>query len=172
MAFTSYNGDNTAVVDSLLAGGSGIQVNYSSVVLNTSWSDAVSFYDGSLNLGIGSGLLLTSGWAPSAINDSTSDGQDNSSLSNVFDNGDADINAVVNTVFQTQSFDATTLSFDFAATDPNATSVSFDIVFGSEEYPEWVDAFVDSAVVIVNGVNYALFNHDPNAPLSGRLFSG
>ena len=69
-------------------------------------------------------------------------------------------------MFQTQSYDATTLSFAFSVTDPKATSISFDLVFGSDEYPEWVDAFVDSAVVIVNGVNYALFNHDPNAPLS------
>ena len=27
--------------------------------------------------------------------------------------------------------------------------------FGYEEYPEWVDQFVDCAVVVVNGVNYA-----------------
>ena len=57
-------------------------------------------------------------------------------------------------------------SFDFTVADPTATSVSFDLVFGSDEYPEWVDQFVDSAIVMVNGVNYALFNHDPLHPLS------
>ncbi|MFM7087173.1 MAG: choice-of-anchor L domain-containing protein [Cyanobium sp.] len=72
----------------------------------------------------------------------------------------------MNTVFQTQSFDATTLGFRFSVSDPAATSISVDLVFGSEEYPEWVDAFVDCGVLIVDGVNYALFNKDPNAPLS------
>ncbi len=93
-------------------------------------------------------------------------GQDNSVWPDTFYNGDADIDAVVNTVFQTQSYDATTLSFDFTVADPTATSVSFDLVFGSDEFPEWVDQFVDSAIVMVNGVNYALFNHDPLHPLS------
>lgn len=168
MAITSMSGTNATtatVVDSLLAANSGIAVSYDSIVLRASSADAVNFYDGSLNLGIGAGLLLTSGYAPGTANTSTSDGQDNSGATGFF-NGDADIDAVVNTVFQTQSYDATTLAFDFTVLDPNATSISFDIVFGSEEFPEWVDAFVDSAVVIVNGVNYALFNHDPNAPLS------
>lgn len=158
--------NTTELTSALLSSNSGIAIVPGSVVLNASADAAVSIYDGSIApLGIGSGLLLTSGWAPGLQNDSTGDGQDNSYASG-FDNGDADINAVVNTVFQTQSYDATALSFDFVATDINATSISFDVVFGSEEYPEWVDAFVDCAVVIVNGVNYALFNHDPNAPLS------
>ncbi|BFM40223.1 hypothetical protein OLK001_21490 [Synechocystis sp. LKSZ1] len=116
-------------------------------------------------LGIGSGLLLTSGTTPGTSNTVGWFGNDNSATSG-FDNGDADINAVVNTVFLTQSYDATSLAFDFTVTDPTATSISFDIVFGSDEYPEWVDAFVDSAIVMVNGVNYALFNHDPLHPLS------
>ncbi|HJV02675.1 MAG TPA: choice-of-anchor L domain-containing protein, partial [Burkholderiaceae bacterium] len=123
--------------------------------------DAVNLYDGSLAaLGIGAGLLLTSGTTPGTSNTMPWFGTDNAG------SGDADIDAVVNSVFQTQSYDATTLAFDFNVSDPNATSVSFDVVFGSDEFPEWVDQFVDSAVVMVNGVNYALFNHDPNHPLS------
>ncbi len=39
-------------------------------------------------------------------------------------------------------------------------------MFGSDEFPEWVDQFVDCAIFMVNGVNYALFNHDPTHPLS------
>ena len=153
------------LASSLLATGSSIQIVADSVVLRASAPEAVSLYDGTLNLGIGAGLLLTSGYVPGISNTVGWDGADNSG-STGFDNGDADIDAVVNTVFQTQSYDATTLSFDFTVSDPNATSVSFDLVFGSEEFPEWVDQFVDCAVVMVNGVNYALFNHDPNHPLS------
>ena len=164
---TTFDGSNTtALTDALIGANSGIVVDQASIVVHQSGAGAVNFYDGSqTTLGIGSGLLLTSGTTPGDSNTMTWFGADNSGTTG-FDNGDADINAVVNTVFQTQSYDATTLEFDFTVTDPTATSVTFDIVFGSDEYPEWVDLFVDSAIITVNGVNYALFNHDPNAPLS------
>jgi Ca2+-binding RTX toxin-like protein len=169
--FTPYTGSTASTLTSaLLAPGSGIAIVDGSVVLQASGADAVNLYDGSLGaLGIGAGLLLTSGTTPGTSNTLPWFGTDNGGA------GDADIDAVVNTVFQTQSYDATTLSFDFNVTDPNATSVSFDVVFGSDEFPEWVDQFVDAAVVMVNGVNYALFNHDPNHPLSvvsGNLAAG
>jgi Ca2+-binding RTX toxin-like protein len=166
MAFTDYDNSLTNLAGSLLAPGSGINILTGSIVLSASSTTAVSYYDGSLApLGIGTGLLLTSGIQPGTSNTLGWYGQDNSGITGFY-NGDADIDAVVNTVFQTQSYDATTLSFDFTVTDLTATSVSFDLVFGSDEYPEWVDQFVDSAIVMVNGVNYALFNHDPMHPLS------
>src|SRR6185503_18374553 len=166
-AFTPYTGsDITTLTDALLAPASGIVITSGSITLNASGQDAVNYYDGSLApLGIGAGLLLTSGTTPGPSNTVGWFGQDNSGTSG-FNNGDASIDAVVNTVFQTQSYDATTLSFDFTVSDPTATSVSFDLVFGSDEFPEWVDQFVDCAIVMVNGVNYALFNHDPLHPLS------
>ncbi|BAQ61232.1 alkaline phosphatase [Geminocystis sp. NIES-3708] len=165
--FSVFGGSNTSTLtDALLAPNSGIVIPSNSILLKASSQDAVNFYDGSLTpLGISSGLLLTSGTTPGTTNTVGWFGNDNSGTSGFY-NGDADIDAVVNTVFQTQSYDATTLSFDFNVTDSTATSISFDLVFGSDEYPEWVDAFVDSAIVMVNGVNYALFNHDPNHPLS------
>ena len=195
--FTAYatTVNNTSqLANALLAANSGITI-VSNIALNASqdgvqaidlngnpifdalgnpvFQGPVNFYDGSIaELGIGQGLLLTSGTTPGTSNSSTAFGQDNTiydpmtGLATNYDNGDADINAVVNSVFQTQSYDATTLAFDFTVADQNATSVTFDLVMGSEEYPEWVDSYVDSAVVIVNGVNYALFNHDVNNPLS------
>ena len=159
--FTPYSSSPDSLVASLLASNSGITIQAGSVLLNASAAEAVNLYDGSLTaLGIGAGLLLTSGTTPGTTNTLPWFGTDNAVA------GDADIDAVVNSVFQTQSYDATTLSFDFTVSDPGATSVSFDLVFGSDEFPEWVDQFVDSAVVIVNGVNYALFSHDPQHPLS------
>jgi Ca2+-binding RTX toxin-like protein len=165
--FTTYTGSgDTTLTDALLAPSSGITIIDGSIALSASGADAVNFYDGSLApLGIDAGLLLTSGTTPGTYNTVGWFGTDNSGTSGFY-NGDANIDAVVNTVFQTQSYDATKLSFDFTVTDPTATSVSFDIVFGSDEFPEWVDQFVDCAVVMVNGVNYALFNHDPLHPLS------
>ena len=165
---TLFVGENySVIISSLLAPDSGVSVLPSSLILSSSGSDAVNLYDGSLSaLGIGAGLLLTTGTMPGMTNTVEWYGQDNSAASGVFYNGDAEIDAVVNSVFQTQSYDATILSFDFTVSDPTATSVSFDLVFGSDEYPEWVDQFVDCAIVMVNGVNYALFNHNPMHPLS------
>lgn len=171
--FSVYTGGSlTGLVNSFLGANSGISVVSGSIALNASAADAINFYDGSLAaLGIGSGLLVTSGTTPGTSNtvewfgqDNTVYGADGAPLN--FFNGDADIDTVVNTVFQTQSFDATTLSFAFTVTDPAAKSISFDLVFGTDEYPEWVDQFVDCAVIVVNGVNYAYFNHDAQAPLS------
>ena len=157
--FTVFSGSTTVLTNALLAPNSGISV--SNIALKASGASAVNLYDGSLlALGIGAGLLLTSGTTPGTSNTMGWFGQDNAGA------GDADINAVVNTVFQTQSYDATTLAFDFTVADKTATSITFDLVMGSDEYPEWVNSFVDSAVVIVNGVNYALFNYNPNNPLS------
>ncbi|HSW23803.1 MAG TPA: choice-of-anchor L domain-containing protein [Burkholderiaceae bacterium] len=170
--FSPYTGNgagDTSLV-AALSPSAGLTIDPASILL-TCAADAsgssVNYYDGTLTaLDIGAGLLLTSGTTPGTVNAMPWFGQDNSTGQNTFYNGDADIDTVVNTVFQTQSFDATTLSFDFSVNDPAATSVSFDLVFGSDEFPEWVDQFVDCAVVMVNGVNVALFNHDPMHPLS------
>lgn len=161
--------DHTVLTDALLATGSGIEIDPESIAWHTSGAGATNLYDGSLAaLGIGTGLLLTSGATPAPVNTMGWFGTDNADWSTATsaNNGDATLDAVVNSVFSTVSYDATTLSFTFKVTDPNATSVSFDLVFGSDEYPEWVDQFVDCAVVVVNGVNVALFNHDPLHPLS------
>jgi len=159
---TQFSGsDPLQLANTLLAQNSGIQIVSNSVTLNASAAAAVGTYDGSLSpLGIGEGVLLTTGTMPGTTNTDTGFGQSNNAA------GNALIDQVINPVFSTASYDATTLSFSFNVTDPNATSVSFNIVFGSDEYPEWVDAFVDAGIVFVNGVNYALFNHDPMHPLS------
>jgi Ca2+-binding RTX toxin-like protein len=150
------NNSSQTLINALLASASGITITSSSL---TSAPGSANLYDGGLQ-GIGAGILLTSGTTPGTVNDSTGFGIDNGLA------GSAALDAVVNTVFQTQSFNATSLTFSFTVADLTATSVSFDLVFGSEEYPEWVDSFVDVAVVMVNGSNVALFNHDPNHPLS------
>ena len=116
----------------------------------TAGASSAMFYDGSLApLGIGAGLLITSGTVPGLSNTMGYFGH-----------------AVVNTVFNTVSYDATTISFNFTVTDAAVTGIRFNAVFGTDEYPEWVDQFVDIAVVMVNGTNVALFNNDPGAPLS------
>ena len=154
------------LVAALVDPAGGVALEAGSVRVRASADSAISLYDGSLApLGIGPGLLLTSGTTPGTTNTVGWFGQSNAGVSG-FTNGDADIDAIINSVFQTKSYDATSLAFSFRITDPTAVSISFDLVFGSDEYPEWVDQFVDAAVVMVNGVNYALFEQNPNRPLS------
>ena len=173
--FTVYDPQShqeSSLLNALLAPNSGIDASNINLIAGSS---SAMFYDGSLQqqLGIGSGLLLTSGTMPGTVNTVGWFGQDNGMA------GNAEINAALQNVFGNsanlpsagiESYDATTLSFSFMATDANATSVSFDLVFGSEEYPEWVDQFVDLGLVSVNGTNVALFNHDPMHPLMRNRF--
>jgi len=154
------------LVAALVDPSGGVAIEAGSVRVKASAASAISLYDGSLApLGIGAGLLITSGTAPGTSNSVGWFGQSNAGVSG-WQNGDADINSVVNSVFHTTSYDASALAFDFRITDPTATSISFDLVFGSDEYPEWVDQFVDTAIVMVNGVNHALFERNPYRPLA------
>src|SRR5512137_600383 len=91
--FTVYAGasNSSALTDALFAPGSGITAT--SIVLKASGPEAVNLYDGSLAaLGIGAGLLLTSGTTPGTSNTVGWFGTDNSGTGG-FTNGDADIDA-------------------------------------------------------------------------------
>ncbi len=116
--FDPLTGSLSQLVNALLATNSGIVVDNASIQLRLSGPGAVSQTDAVVGapLGIGAGLLLTSGTTPGTSNTSTWFGSDNSGSSG-FANGDADIDAVVNSVFQTLSYDATTLAFAFNVTD-------------------------------------------------------
>ena len=149
-----------AIASALISPGQGITLDLASLQV-VSGTSSLGFYDGSLAaLGIGPGLLLTSGTMPGTANTVGFFGRSNGMA------GDPMLDAVINTVFPTVSYDATTVSVSFTVTDPTITSVSFNVVFGSDEFPEWVNKFVDIAAIWVNGVDYAYFNNDPKAPLS------
>lgn len=127
---------------------------------------SLSFYDGSIaSLGIGAGLLLTSGDADPPV--TNTEGGYGQSLTP--SETDVDLNTSVQAAFSGAGDvqDATVLEFQFTVGDPSLTSVKFDLIFGSDEFPEFTDSsFVDIAGVYVNGVNYALFNNQANQPLS------
>ena len=114
-------GDPSILTNALLAPNSGIAVDAGSIVWHASGAASTNLYDGQLAaLGIGPGLLLTSGATPAPMNTVAWFGTDNTNWNdpNGFNNGDTTLDAVVNTVFQTVSYDATTLSFSFEVTDP------------------------------------------------------
>lgn len=159
----------SSLVNALLATSSGLVVNTSSFLLK-SGSDgdtpSLSFYDGTLSaLGIGAGLLLTSGnGAPPLTNTASS-----YTVGLYPSETDTDLSVVVHNAFPSAGDvqDATVLQFQFTVSDPTLHNIQFDLLFGSDEYPEYSDStFVDVAGVYVNGVNYALFNNNTANPLS------
>lgn len=123
-----------------------------------------SFYDGTLPLGIDPGILLTSGDG-SPPDQNTEIGYSIDQLGN----SDPDLQAVASSAFSGAGnvLDANILEFEFVINDPNVRSVTFDLIFGSDEFPEFSDTFfVDVAGVFVNNNNAALFNNDLTQPLS------
>lgn len=111
---------------------------------------------------LGQGILLTSGdGTPSLSNTSTGYTQVNNTP------GDANLDGVASAAFPGagNTEDAVVLELKFTAT--GGTKLSLDLMFGSDEYPEYSNSsFVDIAAVEIDGVNYALFNNDPTQPLS------
>lgn len=109
------------------------------------------------------GILLTSGTLPSASNTGPSFGRSNGVK------GDADLDASVQNAFSGagSTNDASVIKFTVDVTDSDVDGIKFDIIFGSDEYPEYSDTkFVDIAAIYVNGQNYALFNGSAASPLS------
>jgi gliding motility-associated-like protein len=100
-----------------------------------------SFNGSASNIGITSGVLLTCGDINMAIgpNNLGSQGVDNLAP------GNSDLDGIAGA----STYDAVELEFDFVSQSSN---VSFRYVFGSEEYPEWVNSgFNDAFAFYISG---------------------
>lgn len=111
-----------------------------------------------------SGILLTSGdGAPALENTQAGYTQYHD------DSGDAQFDMLAQEAFSGagSTTDISILEFSFTVSDPDLKSISLDLIFGSEEFPNFIDSsYVDIAAVLVNDVNYGLFDGDPEKPLS------
>lgn len=173
--FKAYDAENeeSDLASAILPDNSQITVTDVSLTGSTS---AVSFFH-AVDFGSNAklddcGILLTSGdGTPPTSNTSSSYGQSNGTA------GDATLTAIAQAAFEdagsTNDASILTINFTVAA---GVSAVSLDILFGSDEYPEYSDSsFVDVGAVLVNGVNYGLFNNNPSQPLSiidGNLSAG
>lgn len=126
--------------------------------------EASSIYSGTLPLGIGAGILLTSGsGTPSTENTTGSYTAVNGAY------GDEDLLLAAKAGLgnnASSTNDASVVSFSITVSDPSVSTIAIDLMLGSEEYPEFANSFVDVAAVFVNGVNYALVNGQSNQPFS------
>ena len=186
MAFTAFDPSTHTsqdLVSAILVPGTGLTIvpgsinlkygtgtTYDSASGTSTSKTSVSFYNGTLPLEIGPGILLTSGNGTPPLSNTNS--SYTLSFENYADSGsavDPELQAVATAAFSGAGSirDASILSFTVDVVDPNVKSIRFDLVFGSDEYPEWANSSsVDIAAVLVNGANYALFNGQPDQPLS------
>tara|TARA_R110002072_G_scaffold266303_3_gene425217 strand:- start:4176 stop:6554 length:2379 start_codon:yes stop_codon:yes gene_type:complete len=136
----------TQLVQNVLIGAG---VNASNVLF-TGVPNAIGYFDGSnTNVGLNSGIILTSG---TVLN--TGDGPfgPNNSGSSGVDNG-APGEPLLAAAAGNGSFNAARLEFDFV---PQSDSISFNFVFGSEEYLEFVNGGVNDAFgFFISGPNPA-----------------
>lgn len=139
--------------------GAGVTI---SNVTYTGDDHAAGEFSGMDALGISSGVALSSGavateddYTSSVVGPNDSDG-----TSGEFGTpGDPDLNALI---APDTTNDAAVLEFDFV---PTTNQLSFDYVFGSEEYNEFVNSFNDVFGFFVNGQNCATVG-DPPQPVS------
>jgi len=128
---------------------------------------ATSFYDGSLNrLDIDEGILLTSGDGSPPLQNTRPDYRER-----LGEPGDPDLTQIAQNAFPGAgaSEDATTLEFSFGVDAPEIEDphVRADLLFGSDEFPEFSNtSFVDVAGFLVNGQNIGYLDYTPNKPLS------
>lgn len=168
--FTEFGGTQAAsdLTKAMQASASGVTI---SSVTYTGARSAASFYNGTIaGLGIGNGILLTSGdGTPPITNTKDFYAQDNHAA------GDARLTKTAQTAFSGagDTYDAALLSFKLDLQNSGDDAATFQIIFGSDEYPEFGDSkFVDVAAVYVNGTNVAFFNDSvtktssPTQPLS------
>ncbi len=137
-------------------------VNFIGSEQSTSFFDAINFGQGiSLNQ---TGILLTSGdGTPPLLNTESAYGVD------LGFPGDSQLTAIAQSAFggAGETFDSSILEFSFTRTNSSVDSILIDIIFGSEEFPEYINSsYVDIASVIVNDRNYALIDGDFTKPLS------
>jgi len=120
-------------------------VTFTNAVLTCPGNANGKFTGGSNNLGIGSGILLTSGDAADVNNPASFFETANNGAA-----GDADLTAISGN----PTHDACVLEFDFV---PNGDSVSFRYQFGSEEYPNFTcTQFNDLFAFLISGPGYAI----------------
>jgi Ca2+-binding RTX toxin-like protein len=165
---TKTESDAAALAQAALDNSSNISITSAKY---TGAQKAVGFLKDGINFGsirgeevkLGSGIVLSTGLADTSnktadINASSSNGTAGSYL----------VNDILKDVFNpnVQSRDGATLEFSFTVSDPNAKWISMDILFGSEEYPEFISSFPDIAGVFIDGQNAAFFNGDSKYPLS------
>lgn len=125
---TSPGGSPVSLVQNVLLGPG---VTVSNISFNGSPSAIGSFTGTGTNLGIGSGIVMTTG---TVVNNGAGPHGPNNQTNSGVDNNVGGYGLLSGIIGGTQTFNAAILEFDFV---PYSDTVRFKYVFGSEEYPEF-----------------------------------
>jgi len=149
MSQASANGlivDNQASAQAMVQHLLGSKIAISNISYNGPLSSAGIFNGGESIIGFDNGVVLSSGNAGFVTGPNISDSKTQVNYSN----GDLDLNSLIPGY---STHDSTILEFDFV---PNNNVISFQYVFSSEEYNEWVNSsFNDVFGFFLDGVNIA-----------------
>jgi len=138
--------DNQVTADSMVNHLLGSNIAISNVTFKGLVSSAGIFNGGATIVGFDSGVLLSSGNAGFVVGPNVTDSKTQVNNST----GDVDLNQLIPGY---STYDSTVLEFDFI---PNNNVISFQYVFSSEEYNEWVNSsFNDVFGFFLDGVNIA-----------------
>lgn len=136
-----------ALVTNVLLGG-GVQV--SNITFNGS-AGAIGFFNGAnSNIGLASGVLMTTGNLQVAVGPNN---VENATIDNNTGAPAANISSALSSILggSPSFYNATVISFDFI---PQGDNIKFRYVFGSEEYPEYVGSeFNDVFGFFLSGPN-------------------
>lgn len=130
----------TTLTDALIAPNSGLNLVGSSFVGQNGQAGTYtgfSFHDQNTSLSLANGILLTSGSAVNALGPNSSTGATTAYGTPTNPLGDPTLDAIVAPDI---TYDANSLSLQFTA-NPGVSSIQFQFVFGSEEFPEWVGRY-------------------------------
>lgn len=164
----------SSLASNLLGAGA---VTITGSTLNGHSTSSGTYTNGSGTYGIGAGILLSTG----NVNDyadglNTSAGQTTNFGVAATPGQEALLDPITGGGFDHRDVTQLSITFDVGA----ATSIFFNAVFGSEEFPEFVNSsFIDGFAMYLNGVNIALFdgqavniNHPDMALVTGTELDG
>jgi gliding motility-associated-like protein len=126
--FSQLNVNSNVSVQDLVSTIIGPGYNVSNIKLNCPQGAFATFTSGGTNLGLNSGILLTTGKATNAMgpNNNNKLGFNNGA------SGDSQLDALLGT----ETYDGCALEFDLI---PSCDTLKIHYAFGSEEYPEYVN---------------------------------
>lgn len=140
-SFCQLTTDTTATAQQLVNNILGPGQTVSNIKLNCP-SGSIATFTSTSNIGFEKGVLLTTGMAPFANgpNNKTNAGFNNGTI------GDKQLDSLIGTI---NTFDGCALEFDFT---PSGNTLKVKYVFGSEEYPEYVNnQFTDGFGFFISG---------------------
>ena len=140
----------TTLTDALMAPNSGLNLVGSSFVGQNGQAGTYtgfSFHDQNTSLSLANGVLLTSGSAVNALGPNNTPSATTAYGTPTNPMGDPALDAIVAPDI---TYDANSLSLQFTA-NPGVSTIQFQFVFGSEEFPEWVGLYNDIFVAFLDG---------------------